>query len=195
MDLISSFGHISSLHPNIVEVVPLDDPTVDTPWEHEEEQSLAMTVKESKERMSQFVVESPVQLQRSRSDRSLAQGSVSSSSSAFPTSKANYKLHRYIVRESSSLTRFLPFIHFSHKYRLSMLRTHENRVASASYRPMGVRVTAVWSLTERDGEVMVHEELSIRAPKFISWYIFREALHSHIQLMDRLKRLAESEDS
>lgn len=105
--------------------------------------------------------------------------------------KSSYgEMLRYEVRERLS---FLSCLSATVTYRLNILQTDENKVVTAAFRSFGIKISTVWTLQERDGSVVLREEILVRAPKGIKWYVYPQALNGHVQLLQRIKAAAESD--
>jgi len=109
---------------------------------------------------------------------------------------ANYlgtEMKRYMVTESL----YLPFLRcfgWRYSYRYTLLQTEETRVMSASFWNFGIRITAVYSLGERNDLVVLREELTVRAPKGTRWFVFPHVFNSNLGLLNKIKTVAEEEE-
>lgn len=97
-------------------------------------------------------------------------------------------VRRYLITDSLNWGPFK----FKIKYRADILAVTDDTVHTEAYQSPATTVTNVTKVTPRDGGVILHETITLRAPDMLFSYAFHQASAAHEEMLQRIKKFVET---
>ncbi|MEP7136305.1 MAG: hypothetical protein ABI904_15360 [Chloroflexota bacterium] len=100
-------------------------------------------------------------------------------------------VRRYFITDS---LQWGPF-KFKIKYRADIIAVTADTVHTEAFQSPGTTVTNVTKVTPKDNGVILHETITMKAPDMLFGYAFSQAKAAHAEMLERIKKFVETNDS
>ena len=100
-------------------------------------------------------------------------------------------VRRYFITDSLQWGSFK----FKIKYQADIIAVTEDTVHTEAFQSPGTTVTNVTKVTSKDGGVLLHETITMKAPDLLFGYAFKQAETAHEEMLKRIKTFVEKNDS
>ena len=100
-------------------------------------------------------------------------------------------IRRYFITDS---LQWGPF-KFKTKYQADIIAVTGDTVHTEAYPSLGVTVTNITKIIPKENGVVLHETITIKVPDVFYNYVFNQAKTAHTEMLERIKKFVETNDS